>query len=166
MDEQIWFYIIAALIYFFTRKKKKPQPKPSQQSRQTSEQKPQQKPVSFEELLREITEGRVEEEPEKTIEVEEEPEEIVSEREEFKKEGRTRSFADDESRRIYEESIKRAEEIDHEFKPSEHYHTGSLVRKKDEVEETSLADEIREDLKSPDSARKAIIYSEILTRKY
>ena len=169
-DFNFWWYIIAAVIYFLTRsKKKKSQQK---QSRPGSENNPtpQSPQKTFEELLREIT-GESTPEP-----VEQTPVEIVKEepKQEEKKEepqrlgGERRAFADDESRRIYEESIKQAEGFDIEYGPDEHFKEPRLFKYDQEgvEEETStLADEIREGLKGQD-VQKAIIYSEILNRKY
>lgn len=168
MDEQIWFYIIAAVIYFLTRKKKKPTDSPSTPNTSRSDRPTQQnKPVSFEDLLREITEQREEEsqtEPvyeERKPEPKREPEESA-----FETEGRNRQFSDDESRKVYEESIKQAEGADIEFVPDESYASQRLFKDKKEDLEPSIADEIRDSFKNPDTARKAIIYSEILQRKY
>ena len=166
MDGQIWFYIAAAVIYFLTRKKKKPeQPRSSQPDRQSSNQPEVKKPVSFEDLLKEITEQR----GTTTRSEESIPEESVSVRDEprFKQEGQIREFADEESRDIYEESIRRAKEIDIPYEPDEHYKSKRLFKgNEEEVEASTIADEIREGLSSADSAKKAIIYSEILNRKY
>lgn len=163
MDDQIWFYIIAAVIYFLTRKKKKKAQPQQPQSSSESAPSPQQKPISFEELLKEITEGKTQEQSEHEVVVDQ-PEPVQVE--EIKKEGRSRQFADDESRRIYEDSIKRAEEIDIPFEADEDYASKKLFKHADIEEEHTIADEIREGLQSTDSARKAIIYSEILNRKF
>ncbi|WP_424964289.1 hypothetical protein [Ekhidna sp.] len=168
-DFSFWWYIIAAVIYFLTRgKKKKEQPN----SRPGSENRPpQNQPKSFEDLLREITEGRQVEEPT----IEQEPVVIQDEKRSEKQEmedatrleGERRTFADDESRRVYEESIKMAEGADLEFDPDEHYRQPRLFKGGDaeEEEEWTIADEIRDGLNSSE-AKKAVIYSEILNRKY
>ncbi len=167
-DFNFWWYIIAAVIYFLTRgKKKKQQPK----NRPESENKPpKSQPKSFEELLKEITDGRLgEEEPEPTIQ--QEPlviKEEKKEREEsIRLEGEKRTFADDESRRVYEESIKMAEGADIAFEPNEHFKEPKLFKgsKSEEEKEWTIADEIRDGLDS-NEAKKAIIYSEILSRRY
>jgi hypothetical protein len=170
-DYKFLWYIIAAVIYFLTRgkKKKKEQSRPGTENAPS----PQERPKSFEDLLREITEGAKEEEEEP---VERKPE-IVHEsrydREERerenarKSEGSQRAFADDESRRVYEESIKMAEGADLDFKPNEHFVEPSLFKGEveDLEEEWTIADEIRDGLNTTE-AKKAIIYSEILARKY
>ena len=163
-DFSFWWYIIVAVIYFLSRNKKKQQPK----SRPGSENNPPpSQPKSFEDLLREITEGRPPEEPT----IKQEPVVIdteAKEKENQRLEGERRAFADDESRKVYEESIKMAEGADLEFAPDENFQEPRLFKgtPKDEPEdEWSIADEIRDGLNSAE-AKKAIIYSEILTRKY
>lgn len=162
MNDQIWYYIIFAIIYFlFRRKKKKPNQTPNTAKTDAPQKRPQ--PVSFEELLKEITDQR---EPEQVVVEEPKPAPVPEPVKQEEKEVRTRKFADDESRRIYEESIQRAQEVDIEYKPNEHYATGKLVRSVEVESEPTIADEIREALKSRNSARKAIIYGEILNRRY
>ena len=166
-DFSFWWYIIAAIIYFLTRgKKKKEQPN----SRPGSENRPpQNQPKSFEDLLREITEGRQEEEPT----IEQEPVVIHERKQEQQEmedatrlEGERRAFADDESKRVYEESIKMAEGADLEFNPDENYRQPRLFKGgQTEEKEWTIADEIRDALNSSE-AKKAVIYSEILNRKY
>lgn len=171
-DFSFWWYIIAAVIYFLTRGKKK---KDQTQSRPGSENNPPpSQPKSFEDLLKEITEGRQEE----VKPVQQEPvvidQPIVIDQEEIDKEnrrheGERRAFADDESRRVYEESIKMAEGADIEFAPDEKFREPRLFKgasiEEEEEEEWSIADEIRDGLNTTE-AKKAVIYSEILARKY
>ena len=163
-DFSFWWYIIAAVIYFITRgKKKKEQPN----SRPGSENNPTpSQPKSFEDLLREITEGR----PSEKTTYKQEPVEIVSDEKEednYKLEGEHRAFADDESRRVYEESIKMAEGADIEFERDEHFQQPRVFKGLQNIEEDewTIADEIRDGLNSTE-AKKAVIYSEILARKY
>jgi len=174
-DNKIWFYIIAAVIYFLTRKKKKKnQPQPNKASRPTEANRPQQqpKPVSFEDLLKDITEGRTEEAPEAEVIEEQSMAPVYEER---PTEGKTkresiRHFADEESRRVYEASVARAAEYksghDHKFEPDEDYISQKMFKKSEVDSGPTIADEIREGLHTTDNARKAIVYSEILNRKY
>ncbi|WP_425391414.1 hypothetical protein [Ekhidna sp.] len=164
-DFSFWWYIIAAVIYFLTRGKKKKE-QPSRPGSENNPPKPSQ-PKSFEDLLREITEGRTEEEQPP---VKQEPMVVKKdiEEENIRLEGERRSFADEESKKIYEESIKMAEGADLEFKPDENFHSPSLFKgskHEEEDEEWTIADEIRDGLNSTE-AKKAVIYSEILNRKY
>ena len=171
MDEQIWFYIIAGIIYFLVnRKKKKPQ---DDVPATTASNRPQQQrpPVSFEDLLREITEQRTQEVPSKTVDYEEEDEDLPirklrAEQEAINREGSNRQFADDESRRVYEESVKQAEGFDIDYTPDSHYANEKLFKGEKKKAEPTIADEIREGLQNTESAKKAIIYGEILNRRY
>lgn len=167
-DFSFWWYIIAAVIYFLTRSKKKKTP-PARPG--TENNPPQtQRPKSFEELLKEITEGpqEVEEPRQEPVVVKPDPTfEKPKEEKSIRLEGERRMFADDESRKIYEESIKMAEGADLEFKPNEHYRSPRIFKgpESEEEESSTFADEIRDGLNS-DEAKKAIIYAEILNRKY
>jgi len=160
-DFGFWFYIIAAVIYFLTRGKKKNRPTtpPGSENRKPAQ------PKSFEELLREITEGTADREPsfdQEPVTVSEP--ERHSREETFEREGNQRAFADEESKRVYEESIKMADGFDKDSTSEEPDHKTKILKVADE-EEYTFADEIRDGLSS-DEARKAIIYSEILNRKY
>ena len=169
-DFSFWWYIIAAVIYFLTRGKKKKQ-QPSNRPG-TENNPPKSQPKSFEDLLKEITEGRLEEQEEREPTIKQEPliiKEEKKEREEsIRLEGERRAFADDESRRVYEESIKMAEGADIAFEPAENFREPTLFKGSksvEEEEEWTIADEIRDGLNSSE-AKKAVIYSEILTRRY
>ena len=84
-------------------------------------------------------------------------------------EGRSRKFADEESRRVYEESIKRAEGAKIEYKPDEHFASSKLrssFENIEEEEESPLVSEVRDMLSTPESARQAIVLQQILNRKY
>lgn len=175
MDE-IWFYLIAALLYFLTRGKKKKKPQQQTSKPQSSSKRPQQqkKETSFEDLLREVTEGRMEDEKrekERTYEEAAEYEERSpgSSRKtepDYSKEGETRHFSDEESKRVYEESIKQAEGHEIDYSQSDPYKGGKLLKREPVKKKSALANEIRRDLQNKQSARKAIIYSEILSRRY
>ena len=168
-DNKIWFYIIAAIIYFFTRRKKKKSQQPT--AAPTESKRPQQdkKPVSFEDLLKEITEGREEEAPQAEV-IEKKHESVYEEEIEQERNTGKRHFADAESRRIYEQSIAHAAEVDsahdHAFEPDDDYVSKKMFKGLEVEEDSTLADEIREGLQGSGNARKAIIYSEILNKKY
>lgn len=170
-DIQVWIYILFGIIYFLVRafKKKEPQSPPSRPRTSQSQPEPERKPVTFEELLREFTEGREEERAPRKEPVKEVSTQKIEQRKEEKRnsefeEGRTRAFADEESRRVYEESIARAEgamrsSIENEF-------SSKIRRNEDQEEERGVASEIKDMLNNPADARKAMILSEILNRKY
>ncbi len=173
-DFQFWLYIIFAVIYFISRglKKKKPQSQgPAPTNRPQQQTRPQKQPVSFEELLKEFTDGKVDDEPQATVQetAERERQKIQETESEAEKdirlEGRNRKFADDESKKIYEDSIKRAEQ-GLSYK-REGVFKSKMKRKIEEKETNSaIASDIKTMLNDAEDAKKAVILSEILNRKY
>ncbi len=179
-DFQTILYIVVGLLYFLSRglKKKKPPVKPNRPSGDVAEEQGQgsaPRPLTFEELLREFTEGKQDKEedehtppPAKEIEPSRRSTSpLTSRREEDDDEIRQparRRFADEDSRRIYQESIKSAENLksDHSSQPE----YGFKRYEDHSDEETTVGAEIADILKEEDGARKAIILSEILNRKY
>ncbi|WP_258097088.1 hypothetical protein [Marinoscillum pacificum] len=181
-DFKIWIYVIAGALYLISRafKNKGGDATPAKPVRRSSNAptgRPN-KPVSFEELLKEFTEGNSSTEEE---EYQEQPRplearQVVEERkwaqenkwdDDIRNEGRNRKFADDESRRVYEESIKNAEGAKLDFERDEHFRIKLKDRKKEEdVNESEFASDIASMLRNPEDARKAVILGEILNRKY
>ena len=181
---QFWIYVIFAIIYFVAKNFKKGSK--NQDSPDPREQRPQPTQAqSFEDLLEEIT-GRksLKEQPKQEIEEPDPFAEAFEERylqpkpweaevqerqakEQREMEGRNRQFADDESRRVYEESIKRAEGAGIEYSLDEHYASRKVLRSTaEEKDGHSIASEIKEMLDNTADARKAVILGEILNRKY
>lgn len=184
-DIQFWLYILFAIIYFVARAlKKKSQPDTDAQAPDiNTETSRRSRPKSFEELLQEFTEGKesVKEEvkqAEQDVEDFREVREVkstedVSRRvqkeistETLFEEGTTRSFSDEESRRVYEESIKRAEGAAIEFKDDASFKSKLKSRQHQEEDEHSLAMDIKHMLSNPEDAKKAVIMGDILNRKY
>ncbi len=180
---QFWIYVIFAVIYFFGRAlRKKPQEKPKQRPRSPleTESESKERPVSFEDLLEEITGRKSLSDPQKSEpeieepEIEEAPprpsryERLKQEREAEKfEEGRTRTFSDEETRRVYEESIKSAEGYDLDYGTDEKYASKKVLRSTaEEEEDNEFVTEIKSMLQNKDEAKKAVILSEILNRKY
>lgn len=162
-DIQFWLYLAFAGFYFLSRmmKKKAPEPMPEETEQ---EQGPRKKPVTFEELLREITEQRQATAPEPVVQEAPKPIKIKKQsKPEFEEEG-VRRFSDEESRKVYEQSIKMAEGYDLSFERSPSFK--SSVSRRNEEEHQQVAAGILASLQSPDSARKAVILGEILNRKY
>ena len=160
-DYNFLWYILAAIIYIISRSRKKKQA-PNSRPGSENAPPPERKPVSFEELLREVTgEGEPEPAPE-PVQRRQTPVE-TKERESQRLEGKRRAFADEESKRIYEESIKKAEGADIDYKRDEHFRLSSSFQEQEE-EEYTFADEIRDGIAADPT--KAIIYNEILSRKY
>lgn len=170
-DISTWIYIAAAVIYFISRSfKKKPEDTPAERPARTSQPNTSgKKAMTFEELLKEFTEQKdvSQNEPERPVITRSVPEQKpkpVKVKPAFE-EGRTRSFADDESKRVYEESIKRAEQNNLEFEREGKFKS-SIRRKTEAVEENNVAGDISAMLRNKDSAKRAVILGEILNRKY
>jgi len=181
-DFKIWIYVIAGALYLISRAFKSKggdavPKKPERRSPNTPTGRPN-KPVSFEELLKEFTEGNAgrEEEEYKEQPRPVEARQVVAERkwveenrwdDDIRNEGRNRKFADDESKRVYEESIKNAEGAKLDFERDEHFRIKLKDRKQEEEEnESEFASDIASMLRNPEDARKAVILGEILNRKY
>lgn len=175
-DFQTILYIVVGIIYFLSRalKKKKPPVQPSRPAQEMEGDAPQSsppKPLSFEDLLREFTEGKQpEEEPAyapEPIPVERSKSPMTYRNEEDDDEifePAQRRFSDEDSKRIYEASVRSVETMKEEQFADTQYHFKQYEDHRDE--ETTLGAEVAEMLKDADGARKAVILSEILTRKY
>ncbi len=160
MDFENYFYVILAIIYFLSRvlkgKKQAPEDESYDQPETTGK-----KPVTFEDLLKEFTEDKsVEPEPEVV-------QESVREVEDSRPKSYRSPYSDEESKSIFEKSIKEAEMLSKGEEPAEK----KLVFKEfkpyqEEEETTGFATEIREMLQSGDGGKKAIILAEILNRRY
>lgn len=158
-DIQVIIYIAFVLFAIISRalkKKKAVAKKPVQSNNQDPEQSSP-SPLSFEELLREFTEEKTE-----TVEPDPEPS-ITRERE------RVYDRQDDEEvKRVYEESVRASKRFELESKHTDDRHTGNFTHfrgyseEDTEEEENEYADLFRD----PESAKRAIIASEILIRKY
>lgn len=172
---QFWIYIAFAVIYFISKSLKQSKKKEAEQQRnfsplETEEDAP--KPVSFEDLLEEITGRKTLNQPPSKPNWDKE-QEVVANRggsqdtRAFEREGSERKFSDEESKKVYEESIKLASTYAKYDEPQ----VDSLAKWKklaavQNHNPTGIAAEIREMLADANGAKKAIILSEILNRKY
>ncbi|MEP0366099.1 MAG: hypothetical protein ABJN36_17935 [Cyclobacteriaceae bacterium] len=171
-DIQFWLYLGFGLIYFIVRQMKKKKSNEQEQSPQDAPaEKPYKKPVTFEELLREFTGETTEEEKEVVLDdytdlkKEENREEEVKPYKYTEDDHSHRRFADDESRKIYENSIKQAEGADLVFERDNHFKS-KMTRKEQQEADSAFGREILESLQDADQAKKAVVLSEILNRKY
>jgi len=173
-DLQLWVYIAFGIIYVISRALRKKQPEPPRESPLETEQssRPQRRkqPASFEELLREITEAR---NPQVELEEDASSEEVVEpktetarnqNKQDFSLEGEKRYFSDDQSREIYERSIAAAADSDAGL--AEVNIPKLKARQTESKQASTTSHDIKSMLANPDSAKKAIILSEILHRKY
>ncbi|MEO9474067.1 MAG: hypothetical protein ABJG41_00980 [Cyclobacteriaceae bacterium] len=171
-DIQFWLYLGFGLIYFIVRQMKKKNASEQEQSPQDAPtEKPYKKPVTFEELLREFTGETTEEEKEVVLEDYSELKKEEDHKEEVKPYKYTeddhsrRRFADDESRKIYENSIKQAEGAELVFERDNNFKS-KMTRKEQQEADSAFGREILESLQDADQAKKAVVLSEILNRKY
>ncbi|WP_421879585.1 hypothetical protein [Marinoscillum sp.] len=177
-DIQFWIYLVFGAIYllsrFFKKNDKDATPRRTPRPQQQQPTSRPNKPVTFEELLKEFTEGKSEEEE---VEVEKpepvEARQLLKERKwqeenrpDFSQEGTTRRFSDEDSRRIYEESIKSAETSSASFERDDNFKLKVKSLEEEEEEQTDYAGDIASMLQNPNDARKAVILGEILNRKY
>jgi len=168
---EILIYLIFGIIYFLSRAFRKKRTKTPQPAQTTEETKREKRPASFEELLEEFTSKKDQETEEEDQDDEYKPvyqETSVREKDRGEKR-RPSSYEDAESKQVFEDSIKEAKRYFQSDDDSEK----SLLKDKsfDDIyhkkkKDNKLAREIRNSLRDPNGARKAIIYSEILKRRY
>lgn len=195
MDREVIIYIVFAIIYFVVRMLKKKQQPPDATERDFEQEAGQggqptsERPVSFEDLLRELTGQK---QPQQASPPPEEPrapgrnqrrafqfpsdgdnyEDVHEEWEDkdvavLKEGSTTRVFADEESKRIYEQSISQVKSQEDELGKQLEKAKSRFKEFEIQEEETSaVREEIVEMLQSSEGAKKAIILSEILNRKY
>lgn len=193
---QFWLYVIIGVIYLISQVRKKsreqmPQGKPASKptsqagtpttpwkSETTSTQPASsQKPMTFEELLREITEGKASkeptyEEPYKQPEYIDYDDDIEDEEEAVLEESRGETFTDyrqtdtfklfeDAKNYDYEanslENTLKLESVDMRFGKFKEFETEN---------QRNLLEEYTADLRDPDGFKKAVILSEILNRRH
>jgi hypothetical protein len=157
-DFKVLLYVVFGAIWLISRimKSRKKQNAQKEQSDQPYEEP--KKEVSFEDLLKEFTQGGVEEKKEISYE---EPEtyEESTEAEAISWKG-----SDEEATSVYEKSIRDAETIDMTDQGHNH-HLKRFAVFEEEEEDTFLAD-LKADLSEEGGLKKAIIYKEILDRKH
>jgi len=172
---QFWIYIAFAVIYFISKSLKQSKKKEAEEKRnfsplETEEDAP--KPVSFEDLLEEITGRKTLNQPQAKPNWEMEQEAVAKrggsqDVRAFEKEGSERKFSDEESKKVYEESIKLASRYASYSEPQvDHMTKWKKLASVQNNNSHGIADEIREMLADANGAKKAIILSEILNRKY
>lgn len=184
MDEKIIFYIVLGIIYFVVNalKKKKPEnePGPDRPPSRPQPHKPQ--PVSFEDLLREITEGKQRPKSSETPSTAQKttyrqplpkPQpayvDYDDDLEEEAKRLENTSFDDDRSNKAYEEAKKMAfnrPSLEETMTLDQVNTTYGRFKEFDKKEEPGLLAEYVQDLRDPKGFKKALILSEILNRKH
>ena len=177
MDDIIIYLIFlgfALLSRLLTKKKDPAVPPKRTRSQEGAEEEygGGQRPKSFEELLREFTEEREPEPPVRERRPEPVTEYTSYEDEPYQTENYEDEYLrDQEAKEVYEKSVKQAKNLKtiDELVDYDTVKTKLDTDKFDPYstqEKSTLADQIRNDLQKPDEVRKAVIYAEILQRKY
>ena len=179
-DYKVLIYLVLSILYFLFKgrgKKKKPvtrEKSDSQEVPQTSGEK--RRPKSFEELLAELS-G---ENPNARQESQDSEEEILTDSDEIKplsEQVEERPMNQQVSQEEYEnadETLKELYRKGEKLKSIDELvdiedvsvQSNRFVEFEDKEEENSFAKQIREGLSDPENAKKAIVYAEILNRKY
>lgn len=183
MDYQFWIYLIIAIVYGISRAMKKPEnqpkdvsaPKPDRPIRYETTPTPVEKPkqLTFEELLREITEAR---QPPKPVfetasprteyvdyddQLEDEEQDLEDVNYDYKKKDKLYDVYEEAKRQAFERpsleetmNIKDTKVQFGKFKAFE------------QKEQRNLLDEYTRDFQDPEGFKKAVVMSEILNRKF
>ena len=166
MDETIIIWIIIAVIGLVSRLLKGNKQQPEQGPYQ--EERPQRRPVSFEDILRELSGEEAVAEKEEYKPVPEKPRsrELVEEAE--RKSERNYEQWDDEVKTSYERSVSAAKNLKTIDQLVDYEQPREKILKEEPVtiKKASGAAKIARMLKNKNDARKAIILSEIIQNKY
>jgi len=181
MDEKIWIYIVIGIIYFLFNRlnKKKPEAEPDfDRPVNPTLESDRAKPVSFEDLLKEITEGK-QPNPTPPLVMHQRPEyrrpepppvyvdyddEIEAEEQSLEKV----TFDRERTNEIYENAKKQAfnrPSLEESLKLAD-VNTTFGKFKEFEVKERNILSEYTKDLRDPKGLKKAVILSEVLNRKH
>lgn len=181
--EQFWIYVIIGVIYIISRLLKKPEqageesgeaPHPPQRRPRQSTQSPggSPKPLTFEELLREITEGKQAEKVPEQRRQEPEYETLETVAAEEAKSLEEVGFDEAENARIfkaYEDAKRQAFErrsLEETLKLEDTAVDFQRFDVFDDRKKKSLRDDYIQLLRNPRSVRQAVIMSEILKTKF
>lgn len=182
-DVQLWIYIILGIIYLISRLRKKPQetsdfpeygpenPVPQSQAGKGKKSEDTSRPVTFEELLREITEGKTLAVPEKKPA--REPE-IISYEDDLGEEERSlekESYEnrDDRIKSAYEEAKRQAflrPSLEETMSLADTDMKFGRFKEFDKPVGKNLLHQYLADFNDPEGLKKAIVMSEILKRKF
>jgi hypothetical protein len=171
---QFWLYVIIGVVYLISRMRKKPadqpvEPPDSEQERQPGRTSPPvfnapPKTLTFEDLLREITESK-QPKQEPVVDYDDEVEEEAKDLEEVDYDYRK----DNKVYEAYEEAKKQAffrPSLEETMKVENTVVSFGKFKEFERVAETNLAAEYLKDFSDPAGFRKAVVLSEILKRKF
>ena len=180
-DFQFWLYIIIGVIYLLTRLKKKPQQHSDFPSK--GPEKPVQKfelptakpstaalprPLTFEEMLKEITEGKSQETTRPQQEyvdyddlIEEEEKDLEDVDYDYRKQDKIYDVYDEGKREAFNKlSLEETMKVDDTVVSYERFKAFEKQQNRD------LVQVYLTDFKDPDGLKKAVVMSEILQRKF
>lgn len=184
MEGKIIYYIILGVIYiiYTIAKKKKPENESGPQQPQSRPQTNKPQPVSFEDLLREITEGKQQQKfPESPVSQQKteyrqplpKPKpayvDYDDDLEEEEKSLEKTNFDDERSNKAYEDAKRMAfnrPSLEETMKLDQVNTTFGRFKEFEKKEETGLLAEYVKDLRDPKGFKKALILSEVLNRKH
>jgi hypothetical protein len=155
-DIQLILYIAFVLFAIISRVLKSRKKENAKQSGQPQQQAAPERKISFEDLLKEFTQEPKEEEYQ--------PESVPEPVERFE-----RSYQEDEAaEKVYQESIAATKKYEQLAKETDDRHTGQFTHFKNYAEEDTEEEvsEYADLFHDHDSAKKAIILSAIINRKY
>ncbi|UII26635.1 hypothetical protein LVD15_25630 [Fulvivirga maritima] len=159
MDKEILIYIVFVAIAIISRVLKSSKKDKSKAPKRTAERPASQnveKTKTFEELLREFTGETTSSQPSPSKTFEAEFDDFDFEEEERVEETYRKSVNEAKNLKTLDE------QVDLEDIPTK----SQYFKEYDQKEENSVANDILQSLKDPNGARKAVILSEILNRKY
>jgi hypothetical protein len=185
-DFQVWFYIILGIIYVVTRFMKKQEPPPQDQAPKRPEkpvqryEEPASKPapgpkaLTFEELLREITESKTVESKPVTVPSVPKPTYIdyddnLPEEEDDLEDEEYDNRKRDQVYNVYEEAKRQAFErpsLEETMKAGETVGDYGKFKAFQDVPQRNLMEEYLGNLNDPEGWKKAVVMSEVLDRKF
>ncbi len=179
MDEKIWIYIVIGIIYFLFNRLRKKSPADEREVERpvdSSSEYDRPKPVSFEDLLKEITEGKqpappvIEQKPQYR---QPEPQPVyVDYDDEIQDEERSLekvTFDQERTNEIYENAKKQAfnrPSLEESLKLADVNTTFGKFKEFEIKTERNFLSEYTKDLRDPKGLKKAVILSEVLNRKH
>lgn len=171
---QLIIYIVFGLIYVLMRVIKNRNAPKEQEEANTSAPRPKTKPITFEDLLKELSGVEEEEKPKprptpKPVVVEEPYVHPFSGSKEKPKPAYSKAYSYEEKANTRFDKYKDAKPVSLEEK----YKSLAVKDRKDEFDEKyhkketrTMADDVRESLQSPSDIRKAFVLAEVLQRKF
>jgi hypothetical protein len=176
MDIQFWLYIIIAVIYVLSRALKKPEsnagnPPPPERPGNSNPFPSREKPLSFEELLKQITEAN---EPRKTVYQPQESQ-VIDYDDDLQEEQRSLETVTDDYRKtdnvyqVYEDAKSQAflrPSLEDTLKVTDTDMRFGKFKEFQQVNQRNLLEDYTKEFRDPEGLKKAVVMAEILNRKF